>query len=187
MFSFSEYSLNTSSEGNCVQQFHAGKVKGIPFPMALPNKEYTIFIQDKQQEWIAYSDEKENKGRLIFVSVNYEIQLKCFSFQQLGYYGLNTGLGCLPCNCSKSGSIAEDCNDEGQCRCVPGVAGEKCDHCGHGFYAFQNGGCTRKLCTQAMGFLESVNFCFNIMLCAVCTIGKVNCASVNTRLQSLVT
>ncbi|KAJ6662205.1 hypothetical protein lerEdw1_012672 [Lerista edwardsae] len=60
----------------------------------------------------------------------------------LGYYGLNTGLGCLPCNCSKSGSIAEDCSDEGQCRCVPGVAGEKCDHCDHGFYAFQDGGCT---------------------------------------------
>ncbi|XP_062987367.1 laminin subunit alpha-1 [Elgaria multicarinata webbii] len=60
----------------------------------------------------------------------------------LGYYGLSTGFGCLPCNCSKAGSVAEDCNDDGQCHCVAGVAGEKCTHCAHGFYAFQDGGCT---------------------------------------------
>uniref|UniRef100_A0A8C8SNF8 Laminin subunit alpha-1 n=1 Tax=Pelusios castaneus TaxID=367368 RepID=A0A8C8SNF8_9SAUR len=59
-----------------------------------------------------------------------------------GYYGLNTGFGCLPCNCSQYGSISEDCNDEGQCYCIPGVTGEKCDRCAHGFYAFQDGGCT---------------------------------------------
>ncbi|XP_042299087.1 laminin subunit alpha-1-like isoform X2 [Sceloporus undulatus] len=67
-----------------------------------------------------------------------------------GYYGLSTGLGCLPCNCSKAGSVAEDCNDEGQCRCVPGVAGEKCDRCAHGFYAFQDGGCTPCNCTHTL-------------------------------------
>ena len=65
--------------------------------------------------------------------------------QQNGYYGLLTGLGCIPCNCSQFGSVSEDCNHQGQCQCVPGVAGEKCDHCAHGFHAFQDGGCTRKL------------------------------------------
>uniref|UniRef100_A0A7M4ET92 Laminin subunit alpha-1 n=1 Tax=Crocodylus porosus TaxID=8502 RepID=A0A7M4ET92_CROPO len=59
-----------------------------------------------------------------------------------GYYGLNTGLGCLPCSCSPSGSVSEDCNDEGQCHCVLGVAGEKCDRCAQGFHTFQDGGCT---------------------------------------------
>ncbi|XP_024619438.1 laminin subunit alpha-1 [Neophocaena asiaeorientalis asiaeorientalis] len=59
-----------------------------------------------------------------------------------GYYGLDTGLGCLPCNCSASGSLSDDCTEEGQCRCVPGVAGERCDRCARGFHAYQDGGCT---------------------------------------------
>ncbi|XP_007947206.1 laminin subunit alpha-1 [Orycteropus afer afer] len=59
-----------------------------------------------------------------------------------GYYGWSTGLGCLPCNCSTSGSMSDDCTDEGQCHCVPGVAGERCDRCARGFYAYQDGGCT---------------------------------------------
>ncbi|OXB66455.1 hypothetical protein ASZ78_007505 [Callipepla squamata] len=61
-----------------------------------------------------------------------------------GFYGVLSGLGCIPCNCSQFGSISEDCNHQGQCHCLPGVAGEKCDHCAHGFHSFQNGGCTRK-------------------------------------------
>eukprot|EP00079_Xenopus_tropicalis_P016422 XP_004915294.1 PREDICTED: laminin subunit alpha-1 isoform X1 [Xenopus tropicalis] len=59
-----------------------------------------------------------------------------------GHYGLTTGLGCHPCNCSQMGSISDACNDLGQCPCVPGVAGLKCDICAHGFYAFQEGGCS---------------------------------------------
>nr|XP_036864248.1 laminin subunit alpha-1 isoform X1 [Manis javanica] len=59
-----------------------------------------------------------------------------------GYYGLDAGFGCLPCNCSASGSVSDDCTEEGQCRCVPGVAGERCDRCAHGFYAYRDGGCT---------------------------------------------
>uniref|UniRef100_A0A8C9AUH6 Laminin subunit alpha-2 n=1 Tax=Prolemur simus TaxID=1328070 RepID=A0A8C9AUH6_PROSS len=59
-----------------------------------------------------------------------------------GYYGLDSGRGCLPCNCSMAGSMSDDCTDEGQCHCVPGVAGERCDRCAHGFYAYQDGGCT---------------------------------------------
>ncbi|DAA15893.1 TPA: laminin, alpha 1-like [Bos taurus] len=58
-----------------------------------------------------------------------------------GYYGLETGLGCLPCNCS-AGSLSDDCTPEGHCLCVPGVAGEKCDRCARGFYSYQDGGCT---------------------------------------------
>ncbi|MBZ3888985.1 Laminin subunit alpha-1 [Sciurus carolinensis] len=59
-----------------------------------------------------------------------------------GYYGLDTGLGCLPCNCSTTGSTSDECTDEGQCHCIPGVAGERCDRCSRGFYAYQDGGCT---------------------------------------------
>uniref|UniRef100_A0A8C0WJM2 Laminin subunit alpha-2 n=1 Tax=Castor canadensis TaxID=51338 RepID=A0A8C0WJM2_CASCN len=59
-----------------------------------------------------------------------------------GYYGLDTGPGCLPCNCSVAGSTSDNCTDEGQCHCMPGVAGKKCNRCSHGFYAYQDGGCT---------------------------------------------
>jgi len=62
--------------------------------------------------------------------------------QQPGYYGLDAGPGCLPCNCSMSGSLSDDCTEEGRCHCVPGVAGEKCDRCARGFHAYQDGGCT---------------------------------------------
>ncbi|XP_031295017.2 laminin subunit alpha-1 isoform X1 [Camelus dromedarius] len=60
----------------------------------------------------------------------------------LGYYGLDTGRGCLPCNCSTPGSLSDACTEEGQCHCAPGVAGRRCDKCAHGFYAYQDGGCT---------------------------------------------
>lgn len=59
-----------------------------------------------------------------------------------GFYGLTSGFGCLPCNCSLSGSVSGVCNDAGQCPCVNGVAGLKCDICAHGFYGYQDGGCT---------------------------------------------
>ncbi|XP_021120891.1 laminin subunit alpha-1 isoform X2 [Heterocephalus glaber] len=58
------------------------------------------------------------------------------------HYGLDAGLGCLPCNCSVAGSTSEACTAQGQCHCVPGVAGRRCDRCSHGFYAYRDGGCT---------------------------------------------
>ena len=74
----------------------------------------------------------------------------CPSVQQRGYYGLDTGLGCLPCSCSPSGSMSGDCTEEGQCHCIPGVAGKRCDRCARGFYAFQDGGCTGKLLNKLL-------------------------------------
>ncbi|XP_058133366.1 laminin subunit alpha-1 isoform X2 [Dasypus novemcinctus] len=59
-----------------------------------------------------------------------------------GYYGLETGSGCLPCNCSTKGSTSDDCSGEGQCHCVPGVVGRRCDRCARGFHMDQDGGCT---------------------------------------------
>ncbi|KAM6217502.1 laminin subunit alpha-1 [Rhynchocyon petersi] len=59
-----------------------------------------------------------------------------------GYYGWSSGLGCLPCDCSPSGSLSSDCTEEGQCHCIPGVTGKRCDRCARGFYASLDGGCT---------------------------------------------
>uniref|UniRef100_A0A8C4X7A7 Laminin, alpha 1 n=1 Tax=Erpetoichthys calabaricus TaxID=27687 RepID=A0A8C4X7A7_ERPCA len=65
------------------------------------------------------------------------------------------GLGCQPCKCNLTGSLTEECSDEGQCHCILGVAGEKCDRCAHGFYNFQDDGCTRKFIIT-----NCLSFCF---------------------------
>ncbi|XP_069831051.1 laminin subunit alpha-2 isoform X3 [Dendropsophus ebraccatus] len=57
-------------------------------------------------------------------------------------YGPVFAQGCVPCNCNSFGSKSFDCDDNGQCRCQPGVTGDKCDRCARGFYDFQEGGCT---------------------------------------------
>lgn len=59
-------------------------------------------------------------------------------------YGPVFSQGCVSCNCNSFGSKSFDCDDNGQCHCQPGVAGDKCDHCARGYYDFQEGGCTRK-------------------------------------------
>ncbi|KAM4040964.1 laminin subunit alpha-2 isoform 3-T3 [Anomaloglossus baeobatrachus] len=57
-------------------------------------------------------------------------------------YGPVFPQGCVPCNCNSFGSKSFDCDDSGQCRCQPGVKGDKCDRCARGYFDFQEGGCT---------------------------------------------
>ncbi|KAM3719107.1 Agrin [Dirofilaria immitis] len=38
------------------------------------------------------------------------------------------------CSCNRIGSYNSICNQHGQCRCLPGVGGNKCDHCLSGFW-----------------------------------------------------
>ncbi|XP_059355199.1 laminin subunit alpha-2 isoform X1 [Carassius carassius] len=56
--------------------------------------------------------------------------------------------GCVPCHCSSFGSKSFDCDESGQCRCQPGVTGQKCDRCAHGHFSFQEGGCTPCQCAH---------------------------------------
>ncbi|XP_061125977.1 laminin subunit alpha-2 isoform X2 [Syngnathus typhle] len=63
-------------------------------------------------------------------------------------YGLATGGQCVPCHCNSFGSKSFDCDENGQCRCQPGVTGPKCDRCSRGFFNFQEGGCTPCLCSH---------------------------------------
>ncbi|XP_006029235.2 laminin subunit alpha-2 [Alligator sinensis] len=65
-----------------------------------------------------------------------------------GTFGLQSPRGCVPCNCNSFGSKSFDCGENGQCPCQPGVAGKKCDRCGHGFYNFEEGGCTSCECAH---------------------------------------
>ena len=49
---------------------------------------------------------------------------------------------CQPCNCYNYGSLSPQCNTEtGACQCRPGVSGQKCDKCSHGFAELTSTGC----------------------------------------------
>uniref|UniRef100_A0A8C8SMW2 Laminin subunit alpha 2 n=1 Tax=Pelusios castaneus TaxID=367368 RepID=A0A8C8SMW2_9SAUR len=63
-----------------------------------------------------------------------------------GTFGLSSSRGCVPCNCDSFGSKSFDCDENGQCHCQPGIAGKKCDRCAHGFYNFEEGGCSACEC-----------------------------------------
>ncbi|XP_048106035.1 laminin subunit alpha-2 isoform X4 [Alosa alosa] len=56
--------------------------------------------------------------------------------------------GCVPCHCNSFGSKSFDCDENGQCRCQPGVTGQKCDRCKPGHFNFQEGGCTPCECSH---------------------------------------
>uniref|UniRef100_A0A6J0SY58 Laminin subunit alpha-3 n=1 Tax=Pogona vitticeps TaxID=103695 RepID=A0A6J0SY58_9SAUR len=59
--------------------------------------------------------------------------------QHFGYHPLT---GCEGCNCSRKGvtnTMNPECNKvNGQCRCRPGISGQRCDRCAPGSYGFPN-------------------------------------------------
>ncbi|EPY82235.1 laminin subunit alpha-2 isoform a precursor [Camelus ferus] len=63
-------------------------------------------------------------------------------------FGIQSATGCVPCNCNSFGSKSFDCEESGQCWCQPGVTGKKCDRCAHGYFNFQEGGCTACDCSH---------------------------------------
>ncbi|XP_066470578.1 laminin subunit alpha-2 isoform X3 [Tiliqua scincoides] len=65
-----------------------------------------------------------------------------------GTFNVQSSRGCVPCNCNSFGSKSFDCDETGQCHCQPGVGGKKCDRCAHGFYDFEEGGCTPCECSH---------------------------------------
>ncbi|OCT85097.1 laminin subunit gamma-2 [Xenopus laevis] len=62
-----------------------------------------------------------------------------------GYYPQPGGT-CRPCLCHTVGSLNQQCDDNGQCRCKPGVMGIKCDQCQPGFHSLSDTGCRRDGC-----------------------------------------
>ncbi|KAJ8385914.1 hypothetical protein AAFF_G00178760 [Aldrovandia affinis] len=63
-------------------------------------------------------------------------------------YNMQPARGCVPCHCNSFGSKSFDCDQAGQCRCQPGVTGQKCDRCAAAHFNFQEGGCTPCQCSH---------------------------------------
>lgn len=59
-----------------------------------------------------------------------------------GYWNIDSGEGCEPCNCNRIGSVNQTCDvRSGQCHCRPGVTGRHCDQCAGYHYGFSEDGC----------------------------------------------
>uniref|UniRef100_A0A674BNH1 Laminin subunit gamma 1 n=1 Tax=Salmo trutta TaxID=8032 RepID=A0A674BNH1_SALTR len=49
-----------------------------------------------------------------------------------GFHHQREGNRCLPCNCSRIGSVGSHCDSRGHCSCRAGAQGDKCDRCPNG-------------------------------------------------------
>ena len=66
-----------------------------------------------------------------------------------GYFNLNSGNGCEPCNCNLIGSVNRTCDPiSGQCYCRPGVTGKNCDQCLPLHFGFSIEGCRHCDCDR---------------------------------------
>ncbi|GFO02129.1 laminin subunit gamma-3 [Plakobranchus ocellatus] len=68
------------------------------------------------------------------------------------------GQECIACGCDPTGSLSLQCDERGQCRCKPGVGGERCDRCLPNYYDFSDGGCVPCEC-EPSGSLDNEPNC----------------------------
>ena len=69
---------------------------------------------------------------------------------QKGYWNLNSGGGCEACMCHSIGSVTGECDeDTGDCVCLPGVGGTKCNQCLPNHYGMTREGCKGKFSVDA--------------------------------------
>lgn len=55
---------------------------------------------------------------------------------------------CVDCACDPLGSLSQQCDPNGECRCKPGVNGLKCDRCKAGYYDLTFEGCKKCACSE---------------------------------------
>ncbi|XP_032905150.1 laminin subunit gamma-3 isoform X1 [Amblyraja radiata] len=62
------------------------------------------------------------------------------------FYRKHDADSCQACNCSLTGSLSLQCDQNGDCICKATVTGEKCDQCQSGFHSLSEGGCRQCAC-----------------------------------------
>ncbi|XP_078499309.1 laminin subunit gamma-1 [Lissotriton helveticus] len=61
---------------------------------------------------------------------------------ELGFYNLQSSLGCDRCECHALGSTNGQCDiQSGQCECQPGITGRRCERCEVNHFGFGPDGC----------------------------------------------
>ena len=66
-----------------------------------------------------------------------------------GIYDMSAFRCCSACDCNATGTVVDSTCDPftGQCSCLDGVAGRRCQYCQPGFYRFSASGCLRTYCS----------------------------------------
>lgn len=75
-----------------------------------------------------------------------------------GYFRNEYDNECTACECNKEGSVSMQCDPNGQCKCKPGVTGDKCDRCVAFHYDFAADGCKKCSCSE-IGSLDAPPYC----------------------------
>ncbi|KAL0902126.1 hypothetical protein ABMA27_000070 [Loxostege sticticalis] len=71
------------------------------------------------------------------------------------HYGLDSGLGCTPCECALAATASQCDPASGQCRCAKGVTGRHCEQCAAGYWNYTKDGCDHCNCNTgySVGFM----------------------------------
>ena len=64
------------------------------------------------------------------------------------FYRQNANDDCLPCECNIIGSLSQQCDITGACKCKLGVTGSKCDQCINSYYGLNFDGCRPCNCSS---------------------------------------
>ena len=76
------------------------------------------------------------------VTVSINFNLFFFKFQSVFFSPFSKAAFVTACGCNQEYSVGFGCNPAtGQCECLPGVTGEKCDHCPYRWVLKEEEGC----------------------------------------------
>lgn len=110
----------------------------------------------------------------IFLAINNIFYFMCWTGKkcdqcQDGYWNIESGNGCMSCDCHSIGATTGKCDqDTGTCDCLPGVTGQHCDQCRPNHYKLSREGCTckyisigLKLCFDRKLYQLKFHLCWN--------------------------
>ncbi|XP_041481895.1 laminin subunit gamma-2-like [Lytechinus variegatus] len=89
---------------------------------------------------------------------------RCSACQE-NFFGFGNPDGCGACGCHPLGSLDLQCSEDGVCRCLETVGGEKCDSCLQSFYNLTSEGCSACDCNMAGSLTSECNSITGVCSC----------------------